>query len=1428
MCRKLVFMLMLVGLFGAAAQGQFIDSIVRTGNSTQPPPEIAGDPLGEDVLTFVDRTHQYNEVPESLLGAQYVMTSNSDKTTTEYTLSVSIAQDATLYLILDNRIGDTPGGLDVDPVLPAQMSWVTDLGFTDTGLDIGIDEGGDGDIDQYSSVFELSVNGGDVLDLGVQDDSGSRNNYGVAALGPKLAAYGPTPDDGAQITKKSTNLTWEAGDTAVSHDVYFSTDEQAVASGDASAFVGNQATTFVIAGADVEGAVARGGLEAGQTYYWRIDEVEADGTTHEGPVWSFSLPFLTATQPNPADGAQFISTDTETLSWETGFGAAFSYVYFGTDFDTVSNDNVPNMSQIGFDGELDLGDAGIELEKDTTYYWRVDETDGTTTYKGDVWSFTTAPPIEIEDPNLLVWYKFDEIFGDIAPDMSGYDHHATVNGATFEVAGQVGGALEFDGDGDHVFYQDCSFLNGLGAITVSVWVKSDVIDTDKGFYIAEDPAGQDENGMRYDTTGATAGGDDVLKLSVVSTEGNQQLESSQFLQRTEWQHYAMVWQSGEQLKFYVNGFLDTPTVNADATAGTTAGFVNLYVGQGGKGSGSSSWDGLVDDFRIYDKALSAEEIQLVMRGEPDLAWNPAPSNGDLAQIAEAQMLSWSPGDFAVQHDVYFGMDRDAVRNADTGSAEYKGRQANTTYSIASMVELGGGPYFWRIDEINNDSTISEGRVWTFSIADYIVIDDMEDYNNFSPDTIWEAWVDGFGNPNNGSQVGYDLGPTVDEGEFYVELSTVHSGSQSMPYFYDNSGQASEATMTLMGDKRDWTQYNVKALSLWYQGFAGSLGGFAQGSPGVYTMQASGADIWGQADQFHYAWKTLSGSGTIQARVSEIVSTTPGATLNIWAKGGVMMRETLEPNSVNAFSHIAPNGDRVRLQFRPETAMDSQSGGNQPQGISYPHWVKLERDFNNNFIASHANDVGGFPDKWTELNRAPIQMASQIYVGLALTSHSAGNQAEVTFDEITTTGTVSGGAWTNQDIGIQSNAAEQMYVKITDGAGQSATVANPDPAAAQVTEWTEWGEFNEGIELSAFTAQNPSLNLANVASMTLGFGPPAGGSGLVFFDDIRLYPPRYVPGLGTPVVGDLNDDGIVNYGDLEILVGEWLESDSEIATTAPGAANAAWEFDGNLSDSAGSSNGTAQGTVGFTGGVFGNAADFGGSDGYVTVADNAAVEFGAGSFTVSAWVLSDYVAGSDKQFVVANGTNGSEFTDASGKRYVLKFEGSNFRFTIDDDATKTICNGDSDDFATGDWVHAAAIRDADMAELRLYANGVMVNSTGDVATGDIASPGEPLYIGAKLQEGAGAANLASTPVDHFYSGMIDSLKLYGQALTDAEVAYLADATPADGSLYVPLVSEANVAPKVGDDGVFNPDNLDVVNFEDYAVLVDNWLEQQLWP
>jgi hypothetical protein len=216
-------------------------------------------------------------------------------------------------------------------------------------------------------------------------------------------ALGPVPEDGTLYLDTWVNLSWRAGDSAVSHDVYLGDNFDDVAAGAEGTFQGNQTVTNLIIG--FLGFPYPEGLVPGTTYYWRIDEVnDTDpNSPWKGDVWSFWIPPYTAYDPDPADSVKFVPPDVE-LNWTAGFRAKLHYVYFGDNFDDVNNAVVGlPQSETTF--------TPSTLESDKVYYWRIDEFDGVNTYKGDVWSFSTIPIIAITDPSLVGWWTLDEDMG---------------------------------------------------------------------------------------------------------------------------------------------------------------------------------------------------------------------------------------------------------------------------------------------------------------------------------------------------------------------------------------------------------------------------------------------------------------------------------------------------------------------------------------------------------------------------------------------------------------------------------------------------------------------------------------------------------------------------------------------------------------------------------------------------------------------------------------------------------------------------------------------------------------------------------------------------------------------------------------------------------------------------------------------------------
>jgi hypothetical protein len=184
--------------------------------------------------------------------------------------------------------------------------------------------------------------------------------------------------------------------------------------------------------------------------------------------------------------------------------------------------------------------------------------------------------------------------------------------------------------------------------------------------------------------------------------------------------------------------------------------------------------------------------------------NPSPANGAV-DVTQTPVLTWAPG-FGASHEVYFG--------TDAASLELKGSGNLGSESFEPGQLEWNTTYYWRVDEANNANADSPwtGPLWSFTTANFLIIDDMESYNDIDEgqpgsNRIYNAWIDGYDNPTeNGSVVGHP----------FAERTIVHGGSQSMPLEYDNAVGKSEATLTLTSN-RDWTVNGVDTLTIWFRG-----------------------------------------------------------------------------------------------------------------------------------------------------------------------------------------------------------------------------------------------------------------------------------------------------------------------------------------------------------------------------------------------------------------------------------------------------------------------------------------------------------------------------------------------------------------------------------------------------------------------------------
>ncbi len=545
-------------------------------------------------------------------------------------------------------------------------------------------------------------------------------------------ASNPHPSDNATHPGTSVRLDWSAGDSAISHNVYLGENFDDVNDGAEGTFYGNQTSTSFVVG--LSGFPYPQGLIPDMTYYWRIDEIEANETIHEGDVWSFRIPCKNAYDPKPADGAKFIDANME-LGWTPGLNSKLHTVYFGESFDDVNNASGGSI-------QPSTTYTPGTLESDKTYYWRIDEFGATGLHKGKVWSFKTA-------------------------------------GAS--------GGLRAD------YYTGVDLRN-------HVLTKMDPqINFNWSLSGPDEEVGDDNFSVRW------TGEIDVPISETYSfypkVQGGVRLWVDDRLLIEKWQDYDIDerWQEHMPVEYHRTIYLEARTYSIVMEFAYRQSF-------GGGAVVQLSWG---------SPSLPKQLIPQAALSLPVKANRPSPSNR-VVDIKQTTIPSWSPGYYATSHQVYFGIDEEAVKNANTSSPEYQGTRNLGSESYDPGKLEWDTTYYWRVDEVNNVDPDSPwvGNLWSFTTANFLIVDDFESYNDLNPEDsksnrIFNAWIDGYDDPTNGSIVGYAIPP-------FAEQNIIHSGSQSMPLAYNNAVGKSEATLTLTYP-RDWTEKGIDTLTLWFRG-----------------------------------------------------------------------------------------------------------------------------------------------------------------------------------------------------------------------------------------------------------------------------------------------------------------------------------------------------------------------------------------------------------------------------------------------------------------------------------------------------------------------------------------------------------------------------------------------------------------------------------
>ena len=684
---------------------------------------------------------------------------------------------------------------------------------------------------------------------------------------------------------------------------------------------------------------------------------------------------------------------------------------------------------------------------------------------------------------LVGWWKLDDGSGATAFDSSGNGNDGTLEGNPQWVEGQLGGAWEGSGSGDYIRVPHSDSLDISDAVTVALWVYGGIPPdqvickgSGGGAWVASYSFRIDDNSSyvrQINFRGRVGTNDDALN-------------SASPIPQDEWTHIAITFDVGAQgnnQKIYINGQLDIESRSENPLSTNTD---DLLIGADAYSTTRWHWQGMLDDIRIYNQALPEGQIQAIMAGggaSYPLASRPSPTDGGM-HFETWVNLSWNAGDSAVSHDVYLGENFDDVAAGAEGT--FIDNQTGT-FLVAGFPGFAypdglipGTTYYWRVDEVNDTEPNSpwKGDVWSFMIP---------------PKTAY------FPDPADGAEfVGVDDSLSWTAG-FGAKLHHV--------YFGDNFDEVDNAAGALPQGATNYTPGTLKMAKTYYW----RVDEFD-------VVETHKGDVWSF---------TTEGAVTALNPVNGAVNVTQTPALT-WAPGLGASHEV----------YFGADADSLELKSSGNLGSESYEPGQLEWNTTY-YWRIDEANNTNadspwtgplwsfttaNFLI--IDDMEGYNDLdpddpasnrifnvWLDgfdnpaINGSVVGNANTPFAEQTIV-HSGNQSMPMTYDnavgksEATLTLT-SNRDWTINGIdnltiwfrGSSSNAAEQMYVALNG----NARIDHDDPDAATSTSWKEWN-----IDLQAFADQG--VNLSNVTSITLGLSSVTGGTGMMYFDDIRLYPP----------------------------------------------------------------------------------------------------------------------------------------------------------------------------------------------------------------------------------------------------------------------------------------------------------------------------------
>jgi hypothetical protein len=955
------------------------------------------------------------------------------------------------------------------------------------------------------------------------------------------------------------------------------------------------------------------------------------------------------------------------------------------------------------------------------------------------------------------WWKLDETSGTIAADSSGNKYHGTlVNGPTW-AAGQIGGALQFDGTNDYVNLPIGPLISTLRSTSLTIWANFQAggswtriwdFGSGEGVNMFLTPAQGTTGAMRFAITTAGNGAESQLTAPAILAAG--------------WHHIAVVI-NGDSRAMQL--FLDGNVVANGTAAVLPTNLGNTTQNWLGRSQYSADgyYRGMLDDFRIFDRTLTQDEVRKVMTGAGyGTAGEPSPVD-QATDVLRDVTLTWGPGEGAKAHDVYLGVSLENVTNATRANALsvlVSQAQDATSYTPPAVFEFGK-TYYWRIDEVNAvSSAITKGDVWRFTVEpfSYPITGVTATASSSSKDMGPEKTIDGVGlNANDEhSTVATEMWLTAKGTALPAWIQYAFDKTYKLDKMLVwNSNQALESILGL-GAQTVTVEYSTDGAA-WT-----ALGDFefaqAAGSTG-YTADTI-LDFAGAAAQFVKLTIQSNWGGILpQVGLSEVrflaipvlarePSPAPAAT-GVNPQTALSWRAGREAASHQVY--VGTDKQQV-IDGTAPVSMVSTNTFEAPVGLGQTYYWKVVEVNDAMTPASWAGDVWSFTtadslvvddfesytddegsriyeswvDGWTNGSgsqvgylEAPFAERVLVHGGRQAMPMAYDNNKAPRYSETERT-FAPAQDWTKYGIttlviwfrGDANNTPAPVYAKIN---GTKVLFNNGAPSTA-FGLWKQWN-----IDLASL-----GISLKSVKTLAVGVGDgAAGGTGTIFIDDIALY--AVAPQPVAPA--DPASNGLV------LL----------------------YAMEGNVQDTSGKgNNGTVSGDPVYGTGPngYGKALTFDGLNDYVNLPIGTLLST-LSDITVASWVNWSG-AGGGWQRVWDFGTGTTNYL------FLTPAQGTTGPMTV---AIRTNTVAEKRFAAPGSlptgWHHTAVVINSTAMTATVYMDGAVVSSSSVAVL--------PKDLGVTSQNWIGRSQFTA---DAFFNGLVDDFRIYNRVLSASEVRYLA--------------------------------------------------------